>query len=313
MPKTFLYQLNDEIANSSPSSIQDNWGLFNADGSMKLAATAIHNLTSILADAGPNALTFTPGQISYTINNLPSTGQSMLMAKSTGAFDLAIWNDAVDWNASNHSDVVVAAVATTVSLDTTYANINVFDPMLGNTPVATYHNVSSVQISLTDHPLIIELSGGSSGGTPTPTPVPSPNGTKITSASAAPIVDQAGNAWRLVQSATQGLQISVNGTIDAVTSNVILLEMLNGSMVQENTSNNWYSEPGPSGPWAEIAAPTTPTPTPTPAPAPTGPRSPQPALLRSSIRRAMPGLLCNPQPKACRSQSTAPSTRSPPT
>ena len=100
--------------------------------------------------------------------------------------------------------------------------------------------------------------------------MPSPNGTKITSASAAPIVDQAGNAWRLVQSATQGLQISVNGTIDAVTSNVILLEMLNGSMVQENTSNDWYSEPGPSGPWAQIAAPTTPTPTPTPAPSPNG-------------------------------------------
>jgi hypothetical protein len=32
-PKTFLYQLNDEIASPSASDIQDNWGLFNSDGS----------------------------------------------------------------------------------------------------------------------------------------------------------------------------------------------------------------------------------------------------------------------------------------
>jgi trimeric autotransporter adhesin len=252
--KTFLYQLNDEIANPSASDIQNNWGLFNADGTPKLAATAIHNLTSILADTGANALTFTPGQIGYTINNLPSTGQSLLLEKSSGTFDLAIWNDAVDWNPSSHTDVAVAAVTTTVSLATTYANINVFDPMGGTAPIATYHNVSSVPVPLTDHPVIIELSGTASGAPPVTKPAPSPNGTKVTSASAAPIIDQAGNAWKLVQSATQGLQIAVNGTVDAVTSNVTLLELLNGAIVQKNSSNYWYSEPGPNGPWTQISA-----------------------------------------------------------
>ena len=81
--------------------------------------------------------------------------------------------------------------------------------------------------------------------TPTPTPAPSPNGTKITTANVAPIIDQAGNAWSLVQSSTQGLQIAVNGTVDGLTKNVTLLEILNSSIVQKNTSNNWYAEPGP--------------------------------------------------------------------
>jgi Ca-dependent carbohydrate-binding module xylan-binding len=89
-------------------------------------------------------------------------------------------------------------------------------------------------------------------------PTPSPNGTRITSASAAPIIDQSGNSWSLVQSATRGLQIAVNGVVDAITSNVVLLETLNGAIVQENTSNNWYSETTPNDSWAQIANPNPP-------------------------------------------------------
>ncbi len=84
---------------------------------------------------------------------------------------------------------------------------------------------------------------------------PSTDGTSITTASASPIIDQAGNAWTLVQSASKGLQIAVNGTVDPTTANVVLLETLGGKIVQENTAGNWYSKPGPSGAWTRIAAP----------------------------------------------------------
>lgn len=88
-----------------------------------------------------------------------------------------------------------------------------------------------------------------------PPPVASPNGTIITSPSSPPIIDTSGNRWTLVSSATNGLQIAVNGTVDAVTANVVLLEQLSGKIEQENTSGNWYVEPGPQGPWTQIAAP----------------------------------------------------------
>jgi hypothetical protein len=91
-------------------------------------------------------------------------------------------------------------------------------------------------------------------GNPNPA-TPSPDGTKITSATASPIIDKSGNAWSLVQSTSSGLQIAVNGTVDPVTANVVLLETLGGNMVQENTSGNWYSETGPTGSWVQIAAP----------------------------------------------------------
>jgi Ca-dependent carbohydrate-binding module xylan-binding/Cellulase (glycosyl hydrolase family 5) len=96
-------------------------------------------------------------------------------------------------------------------------------------------------------------------------PMPSPDGTKITTAAAKPIVDQAGNAWTLVQSATNGLQIAVNGTVDPITANVVLLETTGGKIEQENAAGNWYSIPGPGGAWTQIAAPVVP-----PVPSPDG-------------------------------------------
>lgn len=86
-------------------------------------------------------------------------------------------------------------------------------------------------------------------------PAASANGTEITDPLNLPIYDSQGNAWSLVPSANLGLQIAVNGTVDATTSNVKLLETLNGEMVQENILGHWYTEPGPSGPWTQIADP----------------------------------------------------------
>jgi hypothetical protein len=100
-------------------------------------------------------------------------------------------------------------------------------------------------------------SGPSSGGTTTKA---SPSGTTIKSASAAPIIDQNGNAWSLVQSASNGLQIAVNGIVDAPTANVVLLETLNGAMDQENSAGNWYSETTPNDSWVPIANPRTSSP-----------------------------------------------------
>ena len=102
---------------------------------------------------------------------------------------------------------------------------------------------------------------------PPPPPLlpPSPNGTTTTTASGSPIVDAAGRSWTLVQSASQGLQTAINGTVDTTTANVVLLETLNGNMIQENTAGNWYSEPGTGGAWTQIAAPVAP-----PAPSASG-------------------------------------------
>ncbi len=62
----------------------------------------------------------------------------------------------------------------------------------------------------------------------------------------------------------------MNGTVDAPTANVVLLETLNGAMVQENTAGNWYSETTPNDSWVQIANPNPAAPPPAPATVVTG-------------------------------------------
>ena len=96
---------------------------------------------------------------------------------------------------------------------------------------------------------------GNPNQTTTPKATSSPSGTTITAVGQTPIIDAEGNSWSLVQSAANGLQIAVNGTVDTPTANVVLLETLNGAMVQENTAGIWYSETTPNDSWVQVANP----------------------------------------------------------
>jgi hypothetical protein len=90
------------------------------------------------------------------VSGLPATGYSLLLGSST-AFNIAVWIDATVYNPTTATDIVAPAYTATVNLGETFANVAVYDPMIGTTPIATYNNVSSVQISVTDHPLIVQV------------------------------------------------------------------------------------------------------------------------------------------------------------
>ena len=146
--KTYLYELIDEGG--------QYFGLFTADGAAKLVATAIHNLTTILADPGSTA-SFTPGSLSYALPNLPANGNQFLLEKSNGTFDLVLWAEAPIWNPTTASEIAAPSQVTTVDFDQTQNIVMVFDPLQGTTPIATYLSVRSIQVTLTDHPLIVEI------------------------------------------------------------------------------------------------------------------------------------------------------------
>ena len=157
--QTYLYELLDEGGT--------DWGLFNSDGTPKLAATAVHNLTTILADPGSTS-SFTPGSLSYAIANLPANGNQFLLEKSTGAFDLAIWAEASIWNPTTETEIVAPTETSTVEFGQTQQVVLVFDPLQGTTPIAAYLNIQSVQVTLTDHPIIVEIASTTATlGTPT--------------------------------------------------------------------------------------------------------------------------------------------------
>jgi hypothetical protein len=149
---TYIYQLLSAYPNNSADT---QYGLFRIDHSPKPVATAIHNLTTILSDTGGTP--FQPGQLDYAVCGLPASGNTFLMQKSTGAFELAVWAEPQNWNNATHTPINVMPSDVTVSLGATYETVNVYDPTQSASPIQTFSDVSSLQLDVTDHPLIIEI------------------------------------------------------------------------------------------------------------------------------------------------------------
>lgn len=134
---TFIYELVDGEGSAGAQ------GLFHSDDTPKFAASYIHNLTSVLADKG-NITNLK--KLNYSILNQPSTVHDLLFQKSNGKFELVIWDERV-----SATDIV------TVKLGDNFASVNVYDIASGATPIKILNNVNSVELSLTNHAMIIEL------------------------------------------------------------------------------------------------------------------------------------------------------------
>lgn len=139
---TFVFMLFDES--------QGPWGFFaSSDGTSNVKPKPLgiytHNLTSILADTSS---AFTPAIASYSIVNSSITVHDLLIQKSSGLHELAIWDDRPVGDGAD--DVIVR-------LGESFATVKVYDITLGSGPVQTLNKVNSVQLILTDHAMIIEF------------------------------------------------------------------------------------------------------------------------------------------------------------
>jgi len=151
-----------------------DFGLFNADGTARPAATALHNLTTLLADTGATAATFTPGSLNYSLSGTQSTDNAILIEKSNGSFWIGLWNE----GGATHT--------VTVTLPAAAAEIEVFDTITGTSSIESASNANSVAVSLGSDPLLIEVvpaaasSSGGSGSSTTTTTTGSGSGTSTT-------------------------------------------------------------------------------------------------------------------------------------
>jgi hypothetical protein len=134
---TFIYELGEGEGGGG------NQGLFHENWTPKLAATYIHNLTSILSDNIPIA---SPGKLEYSIQNEPSTVHHLLLQRSDGVFQLVVWGEQV--SASN---------SITINFDSSRATIKIYDVTVGEEPIQTLTNVTSIPLKITDHAMIVEV------------------------------------------------------------------------------------------------------------------------------------------------------------
>jgi hypothetical protein len=137
---TSVYLLRDRTDEDGNQS----FGFYQADYSPRKAAIYLHNLTTILADQGTLAQ---PGQLEYTMVNQPTTVHDLLLQRSDGVFQLIVWDERL-----SGQDRV------RVDLGVTPSRVRIYDPTIGVEPVQTLTNARSLELALSDHPMVIVIS-----------------------------------------------------------------------------------------------------------------------------------------------------------
>lgn len=139
---TYLYELTDND--------HETFGLFDRNNTPKLSAKALHNMTSVLADTGRSV----DGVLNYWVDGLPQEARSLALQRSSGAFDLVLWDERPIWNGG---DVVAPAVPVTVSLGRTFSTVSVYYPLRAATAADQQSNTSTLRVALSGEPVILEL------------------------------------------------------------------------------------------------------------------------------------------------------------
>jgi hypothetical protein len=137
---TAIYLLRDR----SDEAGNQSFGFYQKDYSPRKAAVYLHNFTTILADKAIDKKA--PGSLAYKIANQPETVHDLLLQNSNGKFQLVIWGE----KATGTEEIKL-------SLGKKAARVNVYDPTVGISPVANYKNVNEVTLTLSDHPVVVEL------------------------------------------------------------------------------------------------------------------------------------------------------------
>lgn len=138
---TAMYILRDRVDEGG----NQTFGFFGKDYKPRIAARYLHNLTTILED---DESIENPSSISYRIHNKPNTVHHLLLQKKDGTFELVVWGEKYEGG----SDRIV------LSLDRRYDHIRVYDPTVGVEPVENLYAVRDVNLTMTNHPLILEFS-----------------------------------------------------------------------------------------------------------------------------------------------------------
>ncbi|MDB5508236.1 MAG: hypothetical protein JWL93_705 [Hyphomicrobiales bacterium] len=136
---TSVYLLRDRTDEQG----NQTYGFFRPDYTPRKAAVYLHNLTTILADTGTLAKA---GQLDYSIANQPKTVHDMLLQHSNGAFQLVLWGERLQGE-----DKVTLNFASPV------ASIRVSNPTRGVDTIQTHEKVSSLPLTLSDHPLVLTI------------------------------------------------------------------------------------------------------------------------------------------------------------
>ena len=134
-----VYLLRDRVDEAG----NQKFGFYRPDYTPRRAAVLLHNLTTILADSGKLRRA---GRLAYEISGVVPTVHDLLLQKSDGVFELVVW-----------SELLKGSSAVTVRFGGPARSVTVFDPTVGSSATGVAEKRSSVDLVLTDHPVVLEI------------------------------------------------------------------------------------------------------------------------------------------------------------
>jgi hypothetical protein len=187
LTRIFFYELENGYAPGSSNF--SPWGLFyydgafttannnifNADGTpnttyVSATAIGIHNLFSILADSDNSLKKAT--KLAYSVTGLPATcygtqSQSTVpcttteaLENSNGNYFVVVWAEPKIWDITTETEVTPPNNMVTLTLPASgFSTYQVYDPSItvGSTEIAFGSYTSTLNVNVTDHPIIIAL------------------------------------------------------------------------------------------------------------------------------------------------------------
>lgn len=153
--RTYLYELLDQKPDPDNKEREWHFGVYDNQYRAKVAAVALHNVTSLLYDGGTRARTFNVRPFDLNLQGLPATGHKVVIEKADGTTVIALWNEQLFWDRATGKPVQQPPVAVTVGLPMGARPTGVYDPLQGDQPVKTFKPLQPVVVDVTDHPVFL--------------------------------------------------------------------------------------------------------------------------------------------------------------
>jgi hypothetical protein len=154
IPRTYLYEFLDESADPGLKSFQMHWGLIRSNGTEKPAFSALKNLIAELSDA---AEPVNLGQLVWSLDSNNTNLHHLLLQKSTGEFDLVLWQEVSSYDYKRQTDVVNPPQHTILTLNRKARSITLYEPVIQSQPLRTFGNSARIALEIPDHPLVVRI------------------------------------------------------------------------------------------------------------------------------------------------------------
>ena len=151
--RIYIYELLDEKADPDFKVPNLHWGIFKFGGSPKVAATAVRNLTRILA---PERAAGEAASVLPQVSGLPATAKHMVLQKGPTTVLVALWNEPDIWDEVANKPLMVAPSEVTLSFPAA-KQVRLFDPLSGDEPAKTLGPGTSCSVRLGAFPQIVEI------------------------------------------------------------------------------------------------------------------------------------------------------------